>query len=138
MRKYIFIGLGSFLGAILRYLIKSLPLGEGAFPLSTLIINVIGAFALAFILSAALEIWDLSPDIRSGVTIGLLGAFTTFSTLCKETVGLISHQAFFFAGLYIVGSVLLGLGAAYLGVMLARKLEASIGKRIGFEKSPRE
>lgn len=140
MRKYVFIGLGSFIGAVLRYLVKSIPISDslGGFPLNTLIINVAGAFALAFILTAALEIWDISPDIRSGVTIGLLGAFTTFSTLCKETAALITAQAYFSAGLYIVVSVLSGLGAAYIGVALARKLEATIAKKSGIQQTHRD
>ncbi len=124
MRKYVFIGCGGFTGAILRYL------GEKAeirhyfqdFPLNTLIINLSGAFLLALILTAAYEILKMDEDIRLGIATGFLGAFTTFSTLCKETIGLMRGGDYFLAIIYVTASAVLGLGAVCLGITASRKV----------------
>jgi len=92
-----------------------------AVPLNTLTINIAGSFILAFILTFALEVREVNPDIRLGLTMGFLGAFTTFSALCKETVGLLQNGDYFFAISYITISIILGLGLAYVGIVLARK-----------------
>lgn len=120
MRKYIFIGLGSFVGAISRYLIKGVILcgGIGVFPLNTLIINISGAFVMAIIMTAAACRRNFSENLRLGLTTGFLGAYTTFSTLCKETVLLFTGGHADIALLYVFLSVILGLGTAYLGYTL--------------------
>ncbi len=124
MQKYLFILIGGFLGAVLRYTVKTLPLWrQGGFPLSTLIINIAGSFLLAAIFTAVSGKGTLSRDIRLGVTTGLLGAFTTFSTLCKETVVLLGNGSYFAAALYVVFSVALGLAAAFSGDYIVRKIK---------------
>jgi CrcB protein len=127
MKKYIFIGLGGFLGAILRFLIKGLQTNT-AIPLNTLLINISGAFLLAFLLTVTPNFRKISDHLRLGITAGFLGAFTTFSTLCKEASGLITCGDTRSAITYIVLSMILGLSAAYLGYMLAK----------GIIKSPRK
>ena len=124
MRKYVFILIGGFLGAISRYAVKTMPiLRSGAFPLNTLIINIAGSFLLAAIFAAATDKGTVSRDIRLGATAGLLGAFTTFSTLCKETAVLITNGNYFIAALYIASSVALGLAAAFSGFFIVRKIK---------------
>jgi CrcB protein len=115
MRKYVFIVILGALGAIARYAIKSVDLSSlmAGFPLNTMIINIVGSFAFALIMALALETGRLSTDLRLGLTTGFLGAFTTFSTLCKETAGLLSAGQYMPALLYVGLSVLLGLSAAY-------------------------
>lgn len=131
MKKYVLIGVGGILGAICRYLIKgihSYPY-HGSLPLNTLFINVSGSFVLALVLTAAFEVWEFDPAIRIGVTAGFLGAFTTFSTFCKETFGLIYERNYFSAVLYIVLSTLLGLAAVYFGIILVRKSALKLAKK---------
>ncbi len=132
MRKYIYIGCGSFIGAVLRYLIKGIQIcnyNENV-PLNTLFINVLGAFLMALILTIAFEVWDFDSDVRLGVTTGFMGAFTTFSTLCKETVVLMQNGDYFSAISYMTVSVMLGLGAAYFGIVLARETGSKLfGKK---------
>jgi CrcB protein len=137
MRKYVFIGIGSFFGAIARYYIRSIPIVwyQGNIPLNTLAINISGSFLLALILTASLEVREFDPDIRLGLTTGFLGAFTTFSALCKETVFLLISRDYFSAVSYLTVSTLLGLGAAYCGVMLARK---ALGKPARGKNTPEE
>lgn len=124
MKKYIYIGIGGFLGALSRYLFKLIPISafHEYMPLSTLIINLSGSFLIALILTFALEVRDIQPDVRLGITSGFLGAFTTFSTLCKETVGLLQNGNYFSAISYITLSITLGLGLAYLGIVIAREI----------------
>ncbi|MPM28144.1 putative fluoride ion transporter CrcB [bioreactor metagenome] len=132
MRKYIFIGCGSFLGAVLRYVVRGMELQSflGRIPTGTLVINLSGAFLLAFLLTAALEVWTVDSDLRLGLTTGFLGAYTTFSTLCKESAGLINSGDYGSAAAYLTLSAVLGLGFAYLGCLAARKLALSLsGKR---------
>ncbi|MET0016151.1 fluoride efflux transporter CrcB [Oscillibacter sp.] len=128
MRKYIFIGCGSFAGAALRYLAKGIQICNyhGNVPLNTLLINVLGALMIAFISTIAYEVWAFDSDVRLGLTTGLLGAFTTFSTLCKETVGLLQDGCYLSAISYMTVSVMLGLASAYFGVVLARKIGSMV------------
>ena len=128
MRKYIYIGIGGFLGAILRFLSKNMPIYNyhENVPLNTLFINVTGCFVLALVLTVAFEIWKFDADIRLGIGTGFLGAYTTFSTLCKETSELLFKGYYFSAVSYITLSVVLGLAAVYLGVVLAREAAAKL------------
>lgn len=123
MKKYFLIGTGGALGAILRFAIKSINFNiyKGAIPLNTLIINLTGTFVLALISTIAVEIIKFDDDIKLGITTGFIGAYTTFSTMCKETIGLINKGLNFSAILYIALSTILGLCFAYLGVITARK-----------------
>ena len=76
---------------------------------------------LALFLTIAFEVMAVDPDIRLGVSTGFLGAFTTFSTLCKETVTLMVSGEYFSAILYITVSTILGFAAAYFGTVMARE-----------------
>jgi CrcB protein len=123
MRKFLFIAAGGSAGAVLRYVIgQSYASGDTNIPLDTLAVNTTGCFFLAFILAEAFEALGQYDDLRAGLSIGLLGAFTTFSTLCRETAGLISHGLYFPAALYAAVSVLFGIAAAYLGYFTAHKM----------------
>ena len=115
MKKYLYIFIGGFIGAILRYLLKELTLG-------TLITNVLGCFLIGLILTLAFEILDFDSNIRLGIVTGLLGAFTTFSTLCKESFILIATGEIFDSIIYILSTIALGLLAVYLGTVLAKKI----------------
>ncbi len=131
MRKYIYIGCGSFIGAVLRYLVKNIQIYSyhENIPINTLFINILGAFIMAFILTIAFEVWAFDSDVRLGLTTGLLGAFTTFSTLCKETVVLLQNGDYFSAISYMAISTILGLGAAYFGIVAARELGSKISHK---------
>lgn len=124
MKKYTFIAIGGMLGAILRYLIKNIHIYnyKEVIPISTLLINVSGSFLLALILTVSLEIYEFDADLRLGIAAGFLGAYTTFSTLCKEAVNLLVQGEYYSAISYIGLTTILGLAAAYFGVVVAREV----------------
>lgn len=137
MRKYIYIGVGGVLGAILRYYIKNIHIYhyKELIPLNTLLINISGSFILALVLTIAYEIWDFDSNIRLGIATGFLGAFTTFSTMCKETVTLIESGNYYSALSYITTSTVLGLAAAYFGIIIAREAVSKLVSKEDYESA---
>ncbi|NTW71077.1 MAG: CrcB family protein [Eubacteriaceae bacterium] len=131
MRKYCLIGAFGFIGAILRYLIKSQGIFDysGSFPLNTFIINISGSYLLAFFLIFALEVISIDPDLRIGIATGLLGAYTTFSTFCKETSVLILSGQYPAGLAYSAISIMMGLFAAYAGMATARMINYRLRSR---------
>jgi CrcB protein len=133
VRKYIFIASGGALGAMLRFAIENSYICNyhGIIPLNTLLINISGSFLLGLILTVAFEVWNFDADIRLGIATGFLGAYTTFSTFCKETAKLIAGGQYYAAISYMTISTMLGLAAAYFGIILAREIIAKLvkGKR---------
>jgi CrcB protein len=111
-------------GALARYGIEGFisRRQSGAFPWGTFAVNVSGAFILGLVFTLATERWGLSAWLRSALTIGFLGAYTTFSTLSFETYRLAADRALGLAFANVVGSCAAGLTAVYLGVVLARAL----------------
>ena len=76
-----------------------------------------------------LEGWKLDAAIRLGIATGFLGAYTTFSTLCKETAELIYRGDYFSAIIYIAISIVLGFAAVYFGIVSARKVVSKLIKK---------
>jgi fluoride exporter len=117
------VGLGSFVGGSLRYLItqyiqiKSLQ----AFPFGTLAVNIIGCFLIGVVFSLA-EKGNLSQDWRLFLAPGILGGFTTFSSFTNESLAMVSSGAFLQAMSYIMVSVCIGLAANYAGIILIKQL----------------
>lgn len=124
MKKYVLIAFGGALGAVARMIMENATLWEnnGSFPINTLLINVTGSFVLALFLTLSLEILQLDPAVRMGISTGFLGAFTTFSTFCKESVALIDNGEYAAAAAYLFLSPALGLAAAFLGIVVAREM----------------
>ena len=124
---FVYIAFFAVLGAFARYgqtLAVQGFLGRG-FPFATLSINVLGSFLMGFLFFETLERVNVSPDLRTGILTGGLGAYTTFSTFSLETLNLIENGDWAKAGLYVAASVLLSIGAAILGAFLSRNLGVS-------------
>lgn len=123
MRTYIYIGVGGFLGAVLRYTIKNWQMLNifSPFPFDIFIINMAGCFALAFFLRLAFDIWEVDPDVRLGISTGFLGAFTTFSTFCRDIVSLFLGGHLFYAATNAILSVTVGAAAVYLGDVCGKR-----------------
>jgi CrcB protein len=116
----LYIALGGALGALTRYGVGGWVQERAgfAFPMGTLTVNVLGSLLIGFSLRY-LEAIRLAPEVRVLVAVGFLGAFTTFSTYSYETITLLEEGALGRAATYALGSLALGLGAAYVGVTLS-------------------
>lgn len=112
------VGAGGFLGSIARYLCGA-AMPQGAFPYTTMAINVLGSFALSFV--AALAAGGMAIDGRLSLflRVGLCGGFTTFSTFSFETLQLAHQGKPLGAAAYAALTCTLCLTAAYAGNLLA-------------------
>ena len=124
MNQVLAIAGGGAIGALLRYWVSSgvYLLAGRDFPYGTLVVNVLGSLLMGFLYIWLLERTLGGVAMRAFVLIGLLGAFTTFSTFSMETLNLIEAGHMGKAILNTLMSVVLCIGAAALGVMLARQL----------------
>ncbi len=126
MYKLFVIAFGGAIGALFRYGILGFVYRHfsNAFPWGTLSVNSIGAFLIG-ILWGVFEHFQFSDSIRIFLFIGILGAFTTFSTFCLESVNLIRNGEIKYALVYIFSSNLIGILLVFLGLFMAKSL---IGK----------
>ncbi len=117
---YLIIGIAGIIGALLRYGIGILLLTVffAGFPVSTLLINLLGCFILSWFSSSA-QMMTLPVWFRTGFTSGLLGAFTTFSTFSVELIQLVNKGAWTLAIIYFLASSLVGYGVSFLGHQIA-------------------
>lgn len=114
------VALAGAAGALTRYGVGTV-LGERDLPWATFAINVVGAFLLAVVLTAAGERrW--SPEVTAAVSVGFLGAFTTFSTFTWEVLSLGRADRVGAAVLYVAITVVAGLAAAAAGLATGRAL----------------
>ena len=114
------IAMGGALGAVARYGLSGWvqSLLETTFPLGTLVVNILGSFLLGLLLPL-FETLAWSAETRTMVTMGFLGAFTTYSTFSYEAVVLLEGGEWSRVGLYIGGSLFLGLGGILAGMAVA-------------------
>lgn len=118
----LYIGLGGAIGAVGRFLVMSAVghFTHAGFPWGTPIVNVLGALILGAVLELSALALSPSPEIRAMVVVGVLGAFTTFSTFSMDLYYLLDRGQLFSAGAYAVGSVLVCLVAFWAGMTLLR------------------
>ena len=124
MWNYFAVALGGSVGCCARYGVSQWVqlYYTRSFPLATLIINVVGSLTMGFLFVVTLERASVNPALRMAILTGVLGGFTTFSTFAMETLLLLEDGETTYAVTYVLASVVLGLGAAFLGVYLARSL----------------
>ncbi|MBD9113659.1 MAG: fluoride efflux transporter CrcB [Ruminococcaceae bacterium] len=118
MTNVIFVGLGGFVGAILRYLLGLIPVRQTPFPIITLCINVLGAFVIGLLAALCEKNKINSQPLLLFLKVGLCGGFTTFSTFSLETYDLLSSGRTAPAILY----ALLSVGLCLLAIFGARAL----------------
>jgi CrcB protein len=119
--QYLFIAVGGAAGAVMRYLISGWSyrlLGEG-FPWGTFVVNVLGSFLIGF-LWQLFEYVPISPNMRSLIFIGGLGAFTTFSTFAFESLNLFRDGEITLGMANIILMDLFGIMLGLLGLILGR------------------
>ncbi len=124
MNQILAIAGGGAIGALLRYWASTgvYALVGRQFPYGTLVVNVLGSLAMGFLFVLLIERMAANSVWRAALLVGLLGAFTTFSTFSMETLNLMEEGAYGRALVNVVLSVLLCLIAAWLGVKLGRQI----------------
>lgn len=127
MNNILFIGVGGFLGAILRYTLSDFVQNSSRisnFPVGTLVVNLVGCLLIGALAQIA-EIRDIfTPETSSLIFLGFLGAFTTFSTFSSDSFNLMRDGNNLFFYLNIGASVVFGLFAVWLGRALISAVTA--------------
>ena len=126
MNMILSIAAGGAIGAVGRYLTMvgiGQWIGHG-FPYGTLIVNIVGSFALGSLIEILALTWSPSVEIRAFFIVGLLGAFTTFSTFSLDVITLIERGEFLPAASYIIVSVVVSIAALFFGMMIFRHILA--------------
>jgi len=115
---------GSGIGGVARYgmqtwIFRMYPFN---FPLGTFIVNIIGCLLIGLFYALSEKGNLLTPEWRLALTTGLCGGFTTFSTFAYENMNLLRTGDYVYFAIYITASVILGIGAVYLGIITIKYL----------------
>lgn len=120
-KTILFIGMGSFAGGVLRFLLSQTIQSrvEGGFPFGTLIVNIAGCLLIGIVFGLY-ERGIVSDQARLFLATGILGGFTTFSAFSNETVALLRTGQVMLALVYVSASIVAGLTATYIGLQANR------------------
>ncbi len=125
MTEVLWVSIAGVLGTLCRYGLTGFVykiVDSDQFPLGTLVVNVLGSFAIGFIMQVGTATTLLPRTVRVAATIGFLGAFTTFSTFSYETVKLLETRMWNTALLNSSANLLGCLLACWLGIVAAKAL----------------
>ena len=124
MNQILAIAVGGAVGSVLRYGMSTWvhALAGRGFPYGTLAVNVLGCLAMGFLFVLLVERMGENTILRAGLLIGVIGGFTTFSAFSIETFNLIEQGAVAKAMTNMAASLILCIGATWLGAILARQL----------------
>ena len=122
MINILYVGLGGFLGAALRYITSGVVerFATRPYPYGTFVVNMVGCLLIGFLAGAAESREIFTPASRAFVFTGVLGAFTTFSTFSYETMGLFQNGQTSPAMLNLGLQIILGLTAVWGGIQIAK------------------
>ena len=126
MTALLAVAAGGAVGAVGRFLVTG-GLGQwfgAAFPIGTLVVNVLGSAAMGVLVGAAAHAWSPSPELRAALAAGVLGAFTTFSAFALDVVVLAERGAWLAACGYVAASVTLSIVGLVGGLYAVRWLLA--------------
>ncbi|MBM3675576.1 MAG: hypothetical protein FJW88_11665 [Actinobacteria bacterium] len=116
------VAVGGALGTACRYgVARAMPVETSSFPWATFTVNVTGCLLLGALLTCIVERWPPSRCVRPFAAIGFLGAFTTFSTFVVDADVLVRDGHAATAVGYFASSLLMGVGAVYVGIAAARR-----------------
>src|SRR5436190_9324368 len=121
-RSIFLVGIGGFVGSVLRYLVSVAFAAWFASPVpfATFAVNIAGCFVMGILFGLSERTGVLSPEWRALLMAGFCGGFTTFSAFSVESVALIESKHFLELGLYISLSVIIGLAATYAAIAIVR------------------
>ena len=121
MMQYTMVALGGALGAMARFWVYNATAIWGHKPAwATFGINALGAFLIGVAFVLLTERGTLQPELRSFIVVGFLGAFTTYSTYSMDALQLLEQGQITAALLYLLGTMLVCLLAAWLGLSVTR------------------
>ncbi len=122
MNTILAIAAGGAIGAVGRHLLayQVNSLLGGGFPWGILVCNVVGSFIMGALIEIMALTWSASVEMRAFLTVGVLGAFTTFSTFSLDVVLLLQRGELMNAGLYVIASVVCSVLGLMLGLQLFR------------------
>ena len=120
--KILFIGAGGFLGAVSRYIVArvSMFIFGNSIPYGTFLVNVLGSFILGYFYIVSVERVFIPDHLKMAISIGFLGAFTTFSTFSVESLMLFEDGAYMWGIINLFANIFFSLTAAYIGIHIAR------------------
>ncbi len=120
MTHIVLVGLGGFVGTVLRYLLSLFLSSNFKFPLSTLTVNLIGSFLIGIILPLPQN--RINSNHYLFITTGLLGGFTTFSAFSGEVISFLAKQQYLIAFSYLSISIIGGILICCLGYLLINRI----------------
>ncbi len=121
MDRYFVVMFGAAIGGLSRYVLGTAIMARygGNFPLGTVVINISGSFLIGILMTLFTERWQVHPNWRLFLIVGVLGGYTTFSGFEFETLQAVRRGFHLVALLNVVGSVLVGYVAVWLGAIIA-------------------
>ena len=119
--KCLSVGIGGFIGSILRYLISEIPIKQINYPINTLFTNVIGAVIIGMVIPSA-DNSGMHPEKSLLLKTGFCGGLTTFSTFSLEAFNLLDNKQYTLGGLYIVLSVV----CCIFGILCGKRLASVV------------
>jgi CrcB protein len=112
---------GGALGSLLRYFVASaIQRPTNPFPIGIMIVNITGGLIMGIIVELGARKFQLAPELRAFLTVGILGGYTTFSTFSLDSALLIQRGEYVSAATYIIGSTALSILALFTGLWLVR------------------
>lgn len=126
MKEILAVAAGGTVGAVARYLVYVAAgrlLGPD-FPFGTLIVNILGSFAMGALVESIALTWSVRPETQLFLMVGVLGAFTTFSAFSLDVAVLYERGRVLLPAVYIASSVTLSIAALFAGLYLMRRILA--------------
>ncbi len=122
MKMLLVVAAGGAVGAVGRYLVivGVGMIGVTHFPVGTIVVNVVGSFLLGVLVEASALFLSMGQELRAFLVVGILGAFTTFSTFSMDVIALIERHQAVQAAANIVSSIVLSVGAFFVAMRLVK------------------
>ncbi len=124
MKLILAIACGGAVGAVARHFTSSqvMKLMGLGFPYGTLTVNIVGSFVLGVLVEIMALRWQVGPELRAFLVVGLLGGYTTFSAFSLDTVLLIERGTYGPAALYVLANMVISVAGLFAGLMVMRQV----------------